>query len=121
MKCAECRHCLAKNGATMYNSGNSNKGEKTTMQNEDMQMIPYYVHESDMARMERQIKRLWIVLIMTIVFLVGSNAAWIYYESQFEDVTITAEQTADGDSNNYAIGGDYFGSTSEGNNQKAEP
>ena len=119
--CAECRHCLAKGGTTMYNSGNSNKGEKTTMQNEDMQMIPYYVHESDMARMERQIKRLWIVLIMTIVFLVGSNAAWIYYESQFEDVIITAEQTADGESHNYAIGGDYLGGASEGNDKEAEP
>ena len=100
MNCEECRHCLAKNGATMYNSGNSNKGEKTTMENEDMQMIPYYVHESDMARMERQIKRLWIVLIMTIVFLVGSNAAWIYYESQFVDeVTETIETSADGGGN----------------------
>ena len=65
-------------------------------ENEDMQMIPYYVHESDMARMERQIKRLWIVLIMTIVFLVGSNAAWIYYESQFVDEVWTSEATTDG-------------------------
>ena len=65
-------------------------------ENEDMQMIPYYVHESDMARMERQIKRLWIALIMTIVFLVGSNAAWIWYESQFVDEVWSSEATTDG-------------------------
>lgn len=81
----------------------------------EMQMIPYIAHESAMARMERQIKRLWIVLIMTIVFLVASNAAWIWYESQFEEITITAEQTADGQSNNYAIGGDYYSGETDGN------
>jgi len=80
--------------------------------------IPYFAHESEMARMERQIKRLWIVLIMTIVFLVASNAAWIYYESQIDEITITAEQSADGQSNNYAIGGDLYGSSSEGNDQE---
>lgn len=81
-------------------------------ENEDMQMIPYYVHESDMARMERQIKRLWIVLIMTIVFLVGSNAAWIYYESQFTDEEITQEVWQDAENGiNRFIGGDYYGTT----------
>lgn len=87
-------------------------------ENEDMQMIPYYVHESDMARMERQIKRLWIVLIMTIILLVATNAVWFWYESQFEDIVITADQIADGDSNNYAIGGDFNGGAPESNNQE---
>lgn len=73
--------------------------------NEEMQMIPYYVHESDMARMERQIKRLWIVLIMTIVFLVATNAAWIYYEAQFTDEIVTVEQESESGYNNY-IGND---------------
>lgn len=79
---------------------------------EDIQMIPYTVHESDMARMDRQIKRLWIVLIMTIVFLVGSNAAWIWYESQFMDeVTETIETSADG-------GGNAYGTIVSGDNSE---
>lgn len=90
-------------------------------ENTEMQMIPYFVHESDMARLERQLHRLWIVLIMTIVFLVASNAAWIWYESQWEDVTITAEQSADGQNNNYAIGGDFIGSSAESNDNEANP
>lgn len=50
--------------------------------------VPFIVHEADMARLERTIKRLWILLILVIVLLVGSNCAWIYYESQFvEEVT----------------------------------
>lgn len=51
--------------------------------------VPYAVHEKDMARMERTNKRLWIALILLIVFLVGSNIAWIAYESQFETVEST--------------------------------
>lgn len=64
---------------------------------------------------ERTIKRLWIALILTIALLVGTNIAWIVYENQFEDVSITAEQTADNGSNNYAIGGDYLGGNAESN------
>ena len=66
-------------------------------------------HESDMSRMERANKRLWIVIIILIVALCGTNAAWVVYESQFEVVeesTIKAEQeTEDGD--NVVVGGNY--------------
>lgn len=83
--------------------------------------IPRYYHEAETARLERTITRLFWALIMTILLLVGTNAGWIWYESQWEDVTITAEQTADGESNNYAIGGDFIGSETEGNYQTAKP
>lgn len=58
---------------------------------EQRQTIPYIVHEADMARQERTIKRLWIALILVIVLLVGSNCAWLLCESQFEDVITTTE------------------------------
>ena len=32
-------------------------------------------HEGDMARMERANKRLWVVIIILIIALIGSNAA----------------------------------------------
>ena len=73
--------------------------------------VPYIVHEKDMARMERTIKRLWILLILLIVLLVGSNVAWLAYESQFEYETVTEidadQETEDG--NNYVVGGDMNG------------
>lgn len=62
--------------------------------------VPYVVHESDMARLERTIKRLWILLLVMLVLLVGTNGAWIYYESKFAEETTTVEQdieTGDGD------------------------
>lgn len=80
---------------------------------EQRQTVPYIVHEADMARQERTIKRLWILLILTIVLLVGSNAAWIWYESQFETVESTVteieadQETENG--NNYVVGGDMNG------------
>lgn len=45
--------------------------------------------------MERIIKRLWIALLVVIVLLVASNSAWLWYESQFEDLVITQEAEAD--------------------------
>ena len=58
--------------------------------------VPYIVHESSMARMERQIKRIWITVLVLIVMLVGTNGAWLLYNSQFETVeTVMEEYQAD--------------------------
>ncbi len=61
--------------------------------------IPYYAHEGIVARMERSNRRLWILCIVLIVLLAGTNAAWIYYESSFEDLVVTQEN--DDGFNNY--------------------
>ena len=42
-----------------------------------------------MARLERSNKRLWILCLILIVLLVGSNIAWLSYEAQFQEVTTT--------------------------------
>ena len=68
--------------------------------------VPYIAHEASMARMERQTKRLWIAVLLLIVLIVGTNAAWLYYESSFEDsATTTYEADAD-DGGNAIINGD---------------
>ena len=81
-------------------------------------MIPYIAFESATARQERTIKRLWIICLVLIFALLGTNAGWLYYESSFEDVVVTQEVEAqsDGDSdlNLNTIGGDYYGGESEG-------
>ena len=80
--------------------------------------VPYIVHESSMARMERQIKRLWIALIVAVFLLFASNAGWLIYESQFE--TITYEQDGEGINNvNYGEQGD-LNNGAEGENQAKE-
>ena len=72
--------------------------------------VPYIVHESSMARMERQAKRLWIAVLVLIVMLVGTNAAWLYYESQWETVYQEVTQEADNSTNNF-VGCDLIGET----------
>ena len=66
-----------------------------------MKDVPYIVHESEMARLERVVKRLFVLLVVLIVLLFGTNAGWLWYESQFEDVTtkVTQDIQADDGSN----------------------
>lgn len=67
--------------------------------------VPYIVHESSLARMERINRRLWIALILVICLLVATNGAWLWYESQWEVVETEITQENDGGYNNY-IGND---------------
>ena len=67
--------------------------------------VPYIAHESAVARLERVIKRLWVLALVLIVLLAASNAAWIWCESQYETIETTiTQENADG-YNNY-IGND---------------
>ena len=77
--------------------------------------VPYIVHEASMARAERQIKRLWIAVIVAVVLLFASSAifayAWLQYDYESYEIT------SDGDSNANYIGQDgniYNGSIGEG-------
>ena len=76
--------------------------------------VPFIAHESAMARMERTIKRLWMLLVLMLLLLVGSNIAWIVYESQWE-VYETTEVTQENENGyNSYIGNDgdiYNGNT----------
>lgn len=76
--------------------------------------VPYIVHESAMARAERVAKRLWIVIILLIVLLVGSNCAWMWYNSQFETIYQEVIQEAETGTNNF-VGGDIIGETNNQN------
>ena len=68
------------------------------------------------AMAERTIKRLWILIIILVLLLFGSNAAWIWYESQFIDEVVTQEvDTGEGDAFIAGIGDVNYGeSTADG-------
>lgn len=64
--------------------------------------VPYIVHESEMARMERVNKRWFIAWLITFLLLIGCVAGFIWYESQYVDeVTETIETSAEGGGNAY--------------------
>lgn len=84
----------------------------------DNNSVPYIVHEGTVTRLERIIRRMWILCIVIFVAFVVSNAMWIYYESQWEvveETTSTTNQEVTQDTGpggvNSFIGGDYNGET----------
>ena len=67
--------------------------------------VPYIAHESAVARLERVIKRMWVLVLLLIILFVASNGAWIWWESQYQTIETTiTQENADG-YNNY-IGND---------------
>lgn len=56
---------------------------------DENKMIPYIAFESATSRQERTIKRLWILCLVLIIALLGTNAGWIYYESLWQVVEAT--------------------------------
>ena len=68
------------------------------------------------AMTERTLTRLWILIIILVVLLFGSNAAWLAYESQFDGVTVTQSVEQDADNGvNHFVGCDYYGETGSKN------
>lgn len=65
--------------------------------------VPYMVHEGTCVRLERINKRLWILCIVMFLALVVSNAGWIWYNSQFEDVVTTETYESDAEDGGVAI------------------
>lgn len=82
-------------------------------------------HELDMARMERANMRQCIVILLLIILLVGSNALWLYRESQFtdEETTVTQElDTGDGDAVVSGTGDINYGTDkTNSNNEEKNP
>ena len=70
---------------------------------------------SAVARLERVIKRLWVLVLVLIVLLAASNAAWIWWESQFEEVRIEQENES-GYNNFIGNDGDIYNGETDNNN-----
>lgn len=71
--------------------------EKILSEQEKMEMIPYFVHEGEMTRMERLNKRWFIAFLIVLAMLFATNIGWVIYESQFVEEVVTQEvDTGDG-------------------------
>lgn len=76
--------------------------------NEDK--VPYIAYESTQARLERMNRRVWILCIILIIALIGTNAGWIYYESQFDYYESVSQEVDTGEGDATVIGiGNYNG------------
>lgn len=93
----------------MSNSCNGCQKENHKLSDEN---LLYVVHEAEMARSERYIKRLWIALILAFSLLFVSNCIWIYAWCLYDYESI--DIMTDNNSNANYIGQDgniYNGST----------
>ena len=88
----------------------------------DKKDVPYIAFESEVARFERIIKKLYILLIILIFSLFASNLAWLYVWNQYDYETVeTQEIQADQDGKGINIvGGEDVNYGSNSKNNKAE-
>ena len=75
------------------------------MTTETVDMMPKANHDAMMARMERMNNRMFVLTIVLIICLLGTNIGWLVYESQYEDV-VTTTLTQEGEGDNNYIGND---------------
>lgn len=90
--------------------------------------IPYYVHQDNMNRLDQSHKRVerWLTIICLVIFFafVGTNAWWMWYESQYEDVvtTVTQETSSEGGGdailNGDGAGAVYYGESKTNSNNE---
>lgn len=64
--------------------------------------------------MERQVKRMFVIIIILLMGLIGTNIGWILYESQFDTYEITQE-TDGGD--NIKVSGVGYGDINYGESE----
>ena len=65
-------------------------------------------YETAAARDERKYKRLWIVLIITIILLAATNVAWLVYISQYDFESYEVAADNDGVANYIGNDGDIY-------------
>ena len=81
----------------------------------DDNRVPFVVFEGTIARFERTIKRLVILIAVTILLLFASNALWLYEWNLYDYQEITVD-SQDGSNANY-MGANASGVINNGENK----
>ena len=82
---------------TAYGTGTMPKYEASYTTNSDH--VPFIVYEGTIARFERTVKRLIILLGITILLLFASNAIWIYEWNQYDYEGVIVDSQDNGNAN----------------------
>ena len=90
--------------------------------NDEKMYIPYIAYEGEMARQERHIKRLVIMLAIMLILFFASNMAWLYVWNQYEyvdetETSTTIKATQDGEGVNI-VGGEDVSYGPDGSNRE---
>lgn len=82
---------------------------------EDKTTIPYIVHEGTMVRMERQIRRITVALIISVILMFISNALWLYAWTQYDYSSSVDIDGKQGNANYVENGGSIVNGTDTDN------
>ena len=88
--------------------------------------IPYVAHEGMQVRLERTIRRLIYALILAVVLMFASNGLWLYawiqYDYESSEETITTSYMQDGRGLNIiGMGNEVIGDGADGNYREEAP
>ena len=88
----------------------------------DERTISSVDHQYDMARLERIIKRLWIIVIVLLILFAGTNVLWIYEWNQYDYSDIVVDSNDGGNANYLQAGanGVINNGQSDSQNEKAQ-
>lgn len=73
---------------------------KVYTEEEKMMTVPYIAHQSAAARQERQIRRMWIALIVAIALMFFTNMIWVGVFSSYDYSSEEYIYTQDGEGTN---------------------
>ena len=80
--------------------------------------IPYAAHQSAAARQERQIRRMWIALIVAIALIFLTNVMWVGVFSSYDYSSEEYIYTQDGEGTNIIGDGNNVDGAETNNPQK---
>lgn len=80
--------------------------------------VPFIVYEGTVARFERTIKRLIVLVGITILLLFASNAIWLYVWNQYDYEDVSIENQDSGNAN--YIGANGYINNAENSSKKAD-
>ncbi len=81
--------------------------------------VPYIVFEGTVARFERTIRRLIILIGITILLLFASNAIWIYEWNQYDYSDVVVDSNDGGNASYLEAGMNGVINNGEGDSKKA--
>ena len=77
-------------------------------------------HQYDQARLERIIRRLWIIILVLLILFAGTNALWIYEWNQYEYGDIVVDSDDGGNANYLQAGANGVINNGESNSSNEE-
>ena len=83
--------------------------------------VPFLAYEYTMARFERTIKRLVLVIFLLVIGLIGTNALWIYEWNLYDYSDVTIDSQDGGNANYLEAGANGVITNGEGSSQKENP